>query len=315
MSSLNHKIDIVMTTYMGEKFIDEQILSIFNQSYKDFKIIVRDDNSSDNTKNIIDGYLERHPDKLFVLPSNDLHLGSFANFKLVLENAKSEYTLFSDQDDVWSSDKIALTFEKMRKIENVVGRETPILVHSDAIVVDKDNQEVSKSFWRYQNIKPGNREKLNRLLVQNIITGCTIMINQPLRELALPIPNAAIMHDWWLALVASAFGVIGHVAQPTMKYRQHELNTIGAKHWSMSHIMKNVFGNHGQVRDGILCAQKQAGAFLEMYNHKLSSNQRKTVECYANLDNRSYIEKVYLLQKYCLFKAGLIRNIGMWVHI
>lgn len=309
------KIDVLLATFQGEKNLSAQINSILKQSIQDFRLLVRDDGSVDSTHAIIQSYAAETHGKLVFIEDESGRLGPSGSFSRLLTISSAEYIMFCDQDDLWLPRKIELSLEKMKQMERVVGKDTPILVHSDAKVVDQNLSLISGSLWRYQNIHPKKRQSLNRLLVQNIVTGCTVIINRPLRDRALPIPDTAIMHDWWLALVASAFGVIGYIEQPTMLYRQHHSNTIGAKVWSLSTVLKNLSGNNGQVRNGILNAQKQAYAFGELYDENLTDSQRWAVAAYASLNGRPYLEKLLLLFRWHLFKAGLIRNLGFWVHI
>jgi glycosyltransferase involved in cell wall biosynthesis len=308
-------VEILLASYRGAQKLDEQINSLFAQTYKNWKLLIRDDGSDDATQDIIEKFVSKHPEKICFIQDSSGRLGSAGNFAILLSYACADYVMFCDQDDVWLPEKAALTLEKMFKVENAVGKQEPVLIHSDLKVVDNDSVVVAETMWGHQNIHPRSRESINRLLVQNVVTGCTIMINKSLRELVLPIPAEAIMHDWWMALVASAFGEIGHIDQPTMLYRQHEANEIGAKKWSLPFVLKNVFGNDGQVREGLLKVQRQAQVFLERYQDELPEDIRAVVECYAYIDQRPYLEKVCLLVKHRLFKAGLIRNLGLWAHI
>jgi len=74
-----------------------------------------------------------------------------------------------------------------------------------------------------------NSDKFNRVITQNYVTGCAMLINRSLLKMSLPIPSEAIMHDWWIALIASAYGKTFQIYQPLVKYRQHGTNEVGAK--------------------------------------------------------------------------------------
>jgi glycosyltransferase involved in cell wall biosynthesis len=308
-------VEILLATFKGADKLDKQINSLLNQTYPNCKLLIRDDGSDDGTTDIIESFATEYSEYFRFVKDSSGRLGPAGSFSTLLTCSCADYVMFCDQDDVWLPEKAALTLEKMFEVENAVGKQGPVLIHSDLKVVDDDSMVVADSLWDHQNIHPRSRESINRLLVQNVVTGCTVMINKSLRDLALPIPSEAIMHDWWLALVASAFGKIGHVDQPTMLYRQHGANEIGAKAWSLLFVLKNVFGNDGQVREGLLKVQRQAQVFLKEYQDELPVDIRTVVECYAYIDQRPYLEKVYLLIKHRLFKAGLIRNLGLWAHI
>ncbi len=315
MSNNLPKVDILLATFCGAELLEQQINSILKQSYPNWRLVVSDDSSMDGTLDTLRRYSDRHEVEFLSVEEGSRQLGVKANFSKLLKYSRSNYMMFCDQDDVWLPDKVASTLEKMIDLEKMYGKGTPILVHTDSKVVDDELNIISESFWSYQKISPQKRETINRLLVQNVVTGCTVMINKSLRDLALPIPDNAVMHDWWLALVASAFGKIDHIDQPTMLYRQHSGNEIGAKRWNGLFVLKNIFGNNGQVHGGIVKAQEQARAFLERYQGKLPEDKRAIVECFANIDQRPYLERVCLLIKHRLFKAGLVRNLGLWAHI
>jgi glycosyltransferase involved in cell wall biosynthesis len=308
-------IDILLAAYQGQENFTDQLNSIFTQTYKNYSLIIRDDDSTNNTVVYAKAFPDEPLSKINIINDSSGQLGVLGNFSRLLAESESDYIMFCDQDDVWNPEKIEKTLAVMLVMEKEYGEETPLLVHTDLKVVAHNLEVISESLWKYQNIHPRSGKKFSRLLVQNVISGCTVMINKPLRDLAMPIPEGAVMYDWWLALVASAFGKIGHVDQATMLYRQHNANTIGAKRWGLPFVLKNVLGHDGQVRERILTSQKQARVFLETYQDKLPEDVLTALECYAYIDQQSYLKKVYLLIKHRLFKVGLIRNFGLWFHI
>jgi glycosyltransferase involved in cell wall biosynthesis len=122
----------------------------------------------------------------------------------MFQYAKSDYVMTCDQDDVWMHDKIEITYEKMKEAERKY-KNVPILVHTDLKVVDENLNLISESLMKMQNLD-SSRDKINNLLVQNIVTGCTAMVNQKLISYIKSVPKHAIMHDWWMALIASSLG-------------------------------------------------------------------------------------------------------------
>jgi hypothetical protein len=203
----------------------------------------------------------------------------------------------------------------MHAAEAEHGRDHPLLVHTDLAVVDRRLQPISPSFWRYQNIHPAGRETLNRLLAQNVVTGCSMMLNRALRERALPIPAEACMHDWWLALVAAAFGRITHLPEPTVLYRQHGGNDTGAKRWGRDFIVRRALGDSGRVRDQIARTQRQADRFAAIYGEGLREPLRTMAAGYGALSRRRYPQRVAFLLRHRIFKAGFIRNVGYFTRV
>ncbi|TLT06358.1 glycosyltransferase family 2 protein [Aliarcobacter thereius] len=311
-----NKLSILLSTYNGERYLKEQLDSLFKQTYKDFEIIVRDDISSDKTLEILKSYDVK-------LIESTQNLGAKKSFstllKYALENSDSKYFMFCDQDDVWNDDKIEKTLAKMKEFESFYGSELPLLIHTDLEVVDESLKAISSSMWEYEYILP-KYNSLNRLLIQNTITGCTMLINRELAKKSLDIPENAIMHDWWIGLVASCFGNIGSVNTSTIKYRQHGKNTIGAKGFKVNilrHIVSLIkslifrditYLNHMQI---II----QAKAFLYKFRNKLDVETIKMLEDFTILDQKSWWQKRLILWKYKLLKQGFIRNTGLFLKI
>jgi rhamnosyltransferase len=222
-------LTIVLSTYNGEKFIAEQIASIQRQTHSDWRLLLRDDGSSDRTLEIVRAMAEVDR-RITLLPSGPGNLGPAASFGVLLEQALSdgaEYVSLADQDDVWLPTKLAAELELVRRQEAAAGRSTPILVHSDLTVVAENLSLVHPSFLARQGLKHVDKFSLGPLLIQNFVTGSTVVLNRALLQVVVPIPGV-IMHDWWLALCAAALGRIAFLPEPTVLYRQHGSNALGS---------------------------------------------------------------------------------------
>jgi len=303
--SLNDRVDILLATYNGEKYLEEQLQSILSQTHQNFRLIIRDDLSSDATPRIIEKYAKAHPDKIQSIASKE-NLGVKRNFSALMETSQAAYVMFADQDDCWMQDKITKTLETMKCAELKYGVMTPLLVHSDLIVTDENMQQIAPSFWEHTNIKPNSFLGLNRFLTQNMVTGCTMMLNKSLRQLAYPIPQDSPMHDWWVALVASAFGKIEILNEPTLFYRQHSSNTLGAKKFgSVNHIKERLFKSSNEDDFKL----KQATTLLNRYNALHSPKQKELIRNYIQLKDKWWIHSRFLIFKYRFFKCGFLRNL------
>lgn len=313
---MNKKIVILLSTYNGEKYLKEQLDSIQNQSYQGIEIIARDDVSSDSTVEILKSYGV----KLIETKQNLGAKRSFAELlKYAVANREAEYFMFCDQDDVWYSDKVEKTLSKIHKMENKFGR-VPLLVHTNLEIVDENLHTLSSSMWEYEYILP-QYNSLNRLLIQNTVTGCTVIINRALAKKCLHIPDNAIMHDWWIGLVASYFGKIGYIEESTIKYRQHSKNTIGAKGFQVNVLMHMLsliksllfkdtkYINHMQINI------TQAKSFLDMFKHELDVEAKTMLQEFTTLEKKTVWQKRAVLWKYKLLKQGLIRNAGLLLKI
>jgi glycosyltransferase involved in cell wall biosynthesis len=188
------QVDILLATFNGEKYLRQQIQSIFLQSHQNFHLIIRDDGSTDATLKIVKEMITEFPQKVTLI-EDKTHLGVIGSFCKLLSVSNACYIMFADQDDAWLSEKIAKSLAKMKDLEGLHGIEKPILVHSDLKVVDEKLELISPSYWAYTKIYPREGSHLNRLLVQNEITGCTVMINRSLANLSNPIFSGSVMHD------------------------------------------------------------------------------------------------------------------------
>ncbi len=218
------KIDILLATYNGEKFIKEQLDSILNQTYTNFRLLISDDNSTDNTKNIIKEYEEKdNRIKCFFQKEN---LGVVANFEFLLKQVNSKYYMFSDQDDIWKENKIEISFKKMESTNCD-------LVYTNLEVVDKDLNTIYPSYWKLKGLenKVKKYNNFEALYLNNFITGCTMLVKSEYINKILPLPNNSkyILHDYWIALIISQIGKIKYVDESLIKYRQHKKNNVGSK--------------------------------------------------------------------------------------
>ncbi len=308
-------LTILMATYNGGKFIEAQLDSLRAQSFAEWRLWIRDDGSTDDTVEIIRRYTVLD-ERVRLLPADDMRLGAAMNFSYLMERfaAESEYTMFCDQDDVWQPDKIAATLTKMHDMEARFGTETPILVHTNLSVTDGDLNLLPPSFWHYQGLNP-KIKSLNRLLVQNNVTGCTAMANRMLAVLAANMPPQAIMHDWWLALLAAAFGEIGYVKRATMLYRQHGGNDIGAKRYGMAQVLYHMKTGVAPMNASLRRTQRQAGALLECHAASFDPAQRELLETYAGLSGKGYFMRRWLVCRSGVFMNGVLRNLGMMVAL
>ncbi len=240
------KIAILLSTFNGAKFLAEQLDSILGQSHGNFILIVRDDGSTDTTLEVLRRYQNENPSTIFLLEDNTPNRGPSGSFSLLCEyllGNKTQFGInrivacFCDQDDVWAKDKLAIQLEALLSAERE-DQNKPVLVHSDLVVVDEALREIAPSLIAYQGLEIERRSFPN-LAISNLVTGCTAMFNEDLLTKALPVPKRAIMHDWWFAMTAAAFGELVFIPQALIQYRQHGGNAIGAK--QKEHVQEGFF--------------------------------------------------------------------------
>jgi glycosyltransferase involved in cell wall biosynthesis len=275
--------------------------------------MIRDDLSTDGTLSIVREYKNKYPDKIFLLDNQSVKKGVVGSFGHLIEASTAPYVAFCDQDDVWNPDKLLLQIEKMRELEVIHGGSVPILVHTDLSVVDDQLGLMSDSFWEYQHLCPERMRTLPRLLVQNCVTGCAVLINRPLAELALPFPVGIIMHDWWMALLAVSKGVVCEMKIVSVKYRQHDKNDTGAKRWGIRFIVNAISQGRDSQRLSLLKTRSQAEALISA--DVLSAENKRVVEKYISLNDSNWFMRRIEILRSGFFKCGIIRNIALFLRI
>jgi len=317
-SVMYKSIAILMATYNGEKYLKEQIDSILNQTYQDFVLYIRDDNSVDSTKKIIEDYKRLYPEKIVEVKDEKIARGACKNFMNLLEYVynlkRHDLFMFADQDDFWLKNKVEITVKEYNKISNT---EQPILVHTDLNVVDSDLNLISKSFINYSSLN-SNCKEFNKYLIQNNVTGCTMLINEKLVELVkFDIENIR-MHDWYFALIASAFGKVIFINSSTIQYRQHDNNVLGAKKSNeIKEIylkIKSNFKNKTIKRD-LKELFKQANSFKKEHYELLDENKQKILNEFCKIEDAKKLKKIKIIIKNKFYKQSFIKKIGELIFI
>jgi glycosyltransferase involved in cell wall biosynthesis len=301
------RIAILLPTWNGERFLRAQVDSLLAQDYPDFIIVCRDDGSRDASPAIIAEYAARLPQRFHVVPADGRNLGASGSFGFLLEyvlahkaalGLASAWVMPSDQDDVWHPDKLRRSMARMQTLE-AAHPGLPLLVHGDLEVVDESLASIAPSFVRYQGLQP-LRNSLARLLVSNTVTGCTALCNEALLRRALPIPAAAVMHDWWLALVAGAFGRLSFIDEPLLLYRQHGANTLGAREYQPPAMFQDFWqrlwdDRHREVLKGLAA---QAQAFRAAHAAELSLALRRDLALASALGSRFLLLRKLALRSF-----------------
>lgn len=317
-------IDILLSTYNGEAFLKEQLDSILNQTYKDFKLIIRDDGSTDSTVGIITDYARTYPSEIIYINNGDAgrnnggnenekgHLGFNLSYNELLKYSTSDYIMFSDQDDVWLPKKIEISIERIKELEKRFP-DKPILVHSDLTVVNKDLETINSSFFKHIRINP-SKNSLNSLIMQNTVTGCATIINKSLVNITMPVSEEVFFYDYWLALVARLFGVIDVINEPLILYRQHGSNVIGAGADNMQKLLKKIGIIKDLYRQGCLLYKRYYN--YNGYNDKgLKSNDKMILKSFIEIGSANIIKKIYIIFKYKFLRQGFKRNTGVTIGL
>lgn len=238
-------IDILLPTYNGEKFLKQQLDSIINQTYSDWRIIIRDDGSKDSTLLILSQYKKKYPSHFLIIKDNLGNLGTSGSNNILLKFVSSEYFMYCDQDDIWESNKIATTLAEMKRMETIYPNK-PILVCSDACCIDQYNNIISSSFFANQKFIDVC-DDVTKILALNIIQGSTAIMNNKLLEFMKHIPST-IFHDWWTAVICAYYGHVHYIHKPLLLYRQHNNNVVGANHIGIKYFWNKVIHLSKQIK-------------------------------------------------------------------
>lgn len=311
------RINVILTTYNGERFLREQIDSLLAQDNDKFRILAFDDGSTDGTLDILESYAKKYPEKIFV-NKNKKNLGAGKNFlnAVSLINRASrennEYFMFCDQDDVWRPNKISVTLKRMRQMEKRYGAGAPLLVYTDAVVVNDSLDTICGSFFEISKLEP-KKHSLNSLLMENKCIGCTAMLNKPLASLITVIPENARYHDWWTALTAASFGHISYLPEKTLLYRQHGGNVVGGD--SFGKYVKDRVGEVKELRERLNDTYAQAEEFLDIFMDDLPKKALDTVSVFTSLPSMNPLKRRATAIKYGFLKSGSVRNAGLMLVI
>ena len=308
-------VHIVAACLNGASFIGQFLRSVQAQTHADWRLWVRDDGSSDDTVRVVREAASADP-RIVLLHAGGPALGVVGAFGWLLDRvpADARYVMFADQDDVWLPGKIERMLAAMTKAE--AAAPGPVLVHSDLVVVDESLNEVHGSFWQYAGIDP-EPVTLRRLLVQNVVTGAAAMVNAALRARAGTMPSQAVFHDWWYACVAAAYGRIEAIREPTVLYRQHGGNAVGAvpgrRHWYEHPAAAwRALQSTAHLREQIARTSRQANALLQRYAADLSAEERSMLGAYARMPDQPFLRRKLDVARLRLRREhGIWRNLGV----
>jgi len=208
-------ISVVMATYNGDKYLEEQIESIYAQTYKNFEVIVVDDVSHDNTIQILERYKQKYGLKYFV---NDENIGVTKNFEKAITLCKGEYIALVDQDDIWLP-------KKLEVLHGNIGDAS--LIYSNACIIDEESKQQNISahdVYPLYGLDSSTKDIYNYIVLNSFILGCSSMFKRELLSDLIPIYQSSRNHDWWLTVCANKRNGIKYIDEILFYYRHHENN-------------------------------------------------------------------------------------------
>ena len=271
-----------MSTYNGEMFLADQIKSIQNQTVKDWTLYIRDDGSSDKTRDIINAYAQADSRIVFINPEHQNNLGVIRNFYTLLKHSEEDYYFFSDQDDIWLENKLQVMHDFISKKDN----SKPQAVYSNSYVYDTETSKISGSA---SLCIPNN---LKDILFMNAgIQGCALMFNSLLRDICCKIPNIIAMHDHVLTLGAATFGELSYISYHLMLYRRHTATVTGATARSLKERIIPFFDSKKRVLD-----KKHYNAiqsFVETYQNEISDSKMALFNDFFSFEKENRLMRIF----------------------
>ncbi len=291
------KTQILLAVYNGEKHLPELLDSLKAQKNGDFSVLVQDDGSADGTPSLLEELFRSDP-RFIPGSESGRHLGAAGNFLSLIRQADADHVFLCDHDDIWMPEKTAVLNQAMADASARYGDNTPMLVHSDCFLIDDEGARIGDSFFRHQGWDPG-AVSLSRLLVQNNVTGCTLVMNRSLCRLVADHGRAKdlFMHDWFIALTAAAFGRVLFVDLPLTAYRQHGDNVIGASRSGLWARGFRALGSRKQSKRRILLTYTHTQVFRKMYGDLLPEEAEKLTADYLATRSMKKIPRILTVRR------------------
>lgn len=303
------KIDILLSTYNGEQYLDPQIQSLLDQTDTDWRLVIRDDGSSDNTMLMLSKWTTRDS-RILLIEDNLGNLGPAQSFISLLSQVEGDIFMFCDQDDVWKPEKLAIFRAEMEKGDPKI----PLLCYSDATVVDEDLKVIDKSFFSQQRFSLPEDAELAPQLLHNVVVGCTAAGNRSLLDLVLACPEEllgkVIMHDWWLADLALLAGELCLIEEPLIYYRIHQNNVIGAQSSSISTALKQK-SKLRKAQNHLVKCQGQAEIIAAMMGNEITDRNKKLLDLMINNNKKHSLFSLIKCFISGIRMSTIIRNFGL----
>jgi glycosyltransferase involved in cell wall biosynthesis len=308
-----NSISIALCTYNGEKFIAEQLISIFNQSRLPDEIIIVDDFSIDATVAILESLVQDCSIKVKLIRNNK-NLGVVKSFNIAINNCHSNFIALCDQDDLWHRDKLYELSTVLEKHEAKHEKPIPLLVYSDLDLIDEKGAMIGKTFYEHSHLHKAESPTYKTLATMNVSAGCSIMFNTALKEIALPFNDSVVMHDWWLALMASISGETIYSDKVLVSYRQHSNNVKGSTDNYAAYLKKlfspiiMLFAQKTNYRGSI----KQFLNIIDILE-KASISIPKELMLYKYYLKSTRFRRILPLFKGYIHRQGLLRKITYFI--
>ncbi len=277
----NPLVSIAMITYNGEEFLDQQLESIYAQTYLNIEVIVCDDNSSDKTQSILEKYKVSHGLEYYI---NEKNLGISKNFAKAFSLCNGDFLAPSDQDDIWKKEKIETLVKEIKD---------SALIYSITTAIDENNEAVDFTMPKDSYINGHNNLAF---LFDNCVSGHTTMFVKELLPFMKEIPEV-MYPDWWSAFVASTYGKISFYEKPLVLYRRHSAQATKSTKKKRPSIISRLTAKERKKKEYIAKMISQLEAFSTL--SILKTEQKEYIESllkeFRNFESYYYNKKLEAL--------------------
>jgi glycosyltransferase involved in cell wall biosynthesis len=299
------QVTILMATYNGAAYLAQQLDSILSQTYSNWKLVIRDDGSTDQTLAIITSYL-KNDERISLVYYGENRGSACTNFSQLSDWAlanEAGIVMFADQDDIWKNDKVAVSVASLLAMQEEYGAATPLLCYSTFQFINEKNEPLP------QKLALPSSLELRVLLNENHAWGCTMILNQAALKAISPIPATAVNHDYWIALVISALGKTKLINQDLILYRQHTSNVSGnVDNMSFAKRFNRYIADQSYMTAPLTANLNTIALFYARYKDQLTVNDKAMVSAFISGYQKGFFPLLSTLFKYKIFKLGTAKN-------
>lgn len=298
-------VAILLCLYQGKHYLEDQLESIAKQTHTNWKLYISDDGDCEKSMEMIRSFTKRIESGRITLIGGPKK-GFVDNFLSLTCNPEidADYFAYSDQDDIWHSDKLEKSIQRLREFDE----DTPSLYCSRTVIVDQDDVEIGMSPLFAKSPSFVNA------LVQNIGGGNTMLFNRKARAIALQVGSRipVITHDWWMYLLIT--GVDGNVIYdpaPSLRYRQHSANLVGCNITWSARVYRIYLLLRGRFKD---YNERNERSLLTAY-HLLTPNNQQILDAFSEMRKSSLIRRIKMFKELKIYRQTLFGSLGIWVAV
>ena len=293
-------IQVLLATYNGAEFLEEFLLSLLRQELVTIHLLVSDDGSTDESLNLLKKYKNEFASfNLLRGPG----LGPKQNFEFLISKCDGPFIALADQDDIWHPNHLINSINRINHL-------SPVPALSFSAVTEFYNEKRGEKVWPNEI----NIDHFENIFLENLARGCTVVMNYELVQIVRRTSlNAAIMHDWWLLLIARSCGVVKYSELPEIRYRQHGGNFIGTRKGKLTRAREFLYVLRNErswlPAEQLKSLEIQAGIFM-----------RPTEREYLTQFNKAYSSGFNFRLKYFLlnshnFRTNRIENLLLKLYL